>query len=157
MSMEVSYPLNSSINGLLPHCLSLHALRPRLRPAHGTPGEHAYNPSSHTTHPSQFCPAVGFICIVIVMDLMGLSAEVLRLYLNQANLTTISENHSPAQGSATRAALAAPNRGPVPTSGVIGKDIPYPRALLAAAVPTTPVHQQTLPSVACTATQHQAW
>ena len=93
--MEVSYPLNRP--NQLPHiALLITYIQAQTQTCPWLPWGMHISPS-HTTHTLSVLSSSGIYCILIIMELetdktyahvMGLSAEVLHLYLNQANLTT---------------------------------------------------------------------
>ena len=93
--MEVSYPLNRP--NQLPHiALLITYIQAQTQTSPWRPWGMHISPS-HTTHTLSVLSSSGNYRILIIMELetdktyahvMGLSAEVLRLYLNQANLTT---------------------------------------------------------------------
>ena len=93
--MEVSYPLNRP-NQLSHIALLITYIQAQTQTCPWRPWGMHISPS-HTTHTLSVLSSSGIYRILIIMELetdktyvhvMGLSAEVLHLYLNQANLTT---------------------------------------------------------------------
>ena len=145
MPMAVSYSLNRP--NQLPHiALLITYIQAQTQTCPWRPWGMHISPS-HTTHPLTVLSSSGIYRIVIIMDLeqetnqtcvhvMGLSAEVLHLYLNQANLTMSGNKRALVERMLDNAIIRsnAPSKGesgdnPAGQDGTQNDDEPVGQAL----------------------------
>ena len=123
--MEVSYPLNRP--NQLPHiALLITYIQAQTQTCPWCPWGMHISPS-HTTHTLSVLSSSGIYRILIIMELetdktyahvMGLSAEVLHLYLNQANLMTSGNKKALVERMLDNAII----RSNAPSKGESGKN-----------------------------------